>query len=97
MKRPRLMFVSLFGFVLIGNADLGEMRGAKGGRKKWGGRKKTGVCAESTLFGLFRSDPSVLWQNESPERSGRRETASERSTFGLRHFNDPGVQMRGLL
>lgn len=84
------MFVSLFGFVLI--ADLERRMGANAGRKY---RQKIDVCAESTLFGLFRSDPSFLCQNKSSERGERRETASARSAFGLRHFNDPRVQMRG--
>lgn len=54
-----------------------------------------GKTRKHLIWTFFRHDPSVLCQNESSERGERRETASARSALGLRHFNDPGIQMRG--
>lgn len=59
-------FLALFGFVLIGNADSGETRRANGGVGGGvGGVKEKQVFAQKAPYlGFFRSDPSVLWQDE---------------------------------
>lgn len=60
--KVRLMFVSLFGFVLRAVSER-----TRPGRKYEGGRKKKTRCLrrKHLIWTFFRSDLSVLWQNES--------------------------------